>query len=104
MMARVAIRRMMMLACALVALSLAIPATTIAAPRVPDLGPEVALTEPSGGFVGHLKVTPSNGPVGTPVTVTGEGFPAGQELQLVWRTVKGHWKVTIAEYYGREFT
>jgi hypothetical protein len=71
---------------------------------VADLGPEVALTEPSGGFVGHLKVTPSNGPAGTPVTVTGEGFPAGQELQLVWRTVKGHWKVTIAEYYGREFT
>ena len=36
-------------------------------------------------------------------TVTGEGFPARQEFELVWRTVKGRWKVTIAEYHGREY-
>src|SRR5262249_55603789 len=68
-----------------------------------DLGPEVALTEPSGGYLGKLRVTPEHGPAGTPLTVTGEGFPVGQQLELVWRTVKGHWKVTIAEYHGREF-
>ena len=75
-----------------------------AAPRASDLGPEAPMAEPSGGFVGQLKVAPSRGPVGTPVTVTGQGFPAEQELQLVWRTVKGSWKVTSAEYHGREFT
>ena len=36
-------------------------------------------------------------------TVTGEGFPPEQDFDLVWRTVKGRWKVTIAEYHGREF-
>jgi hypothetical protein len=95
--------RVIALACAL-ALLMASSAGALAAGRAADLGPEVALTEPSSGFVGKIKVTPAHGPVGTPVTVTGEGFPPGQELDLVWRTVKGHWKVTIAEYHGREFT
>ncbi len=75
-----------------------------AAPRASDLGPEMPMAEPSGGFVGQLKVTPSHGPVGTPVAVSGQGFPPEQEFQLVWRTVKGSWKVTTAEYHGREFT
>src|ERR1051325_473346 len=75
-----------------------------AAPRATDLGPEAPMAEPSGGFVGQLKVTPSHGPVGTPVTVTGQGFPAEQQFELIWRTVKGSWKVTSAEYHGREFT
>src|SRR2546430_14420769 len=68
--------------------------STNAAPRETDLGPEVPMAEPSGGFVGQLKVTPAHGPVGTPLTVTGQGLPAEQEFQLVWRTVKGRWKVT----------
>jgi len=46
-----------------------------AAPRASDLGPEAPMAEPSGGFVGQLKVTPAHGPVGTPVAVTGQGFP-----------------------------
>ena len=70
----------------------------------PISDPRCRSTEPSGGFVGQLKVTPSHGPAGTPVTVTGQGFPAEQEFELVWRTVKGSWKVTPAEYHGREFT
>ena len=75
-----------------------------AAPRAADLGPEAPIAEPSGGFVGQLKVTPSHGPVGTPIAVIGLGFPVDQEFQLVWRTVKGSWMVTPAEYHGREFT
>src|SRR5213592_1121448 len=68
-----------------------------------ELGPAVPLAEPSGGYVGKLKLSPSHGPAGTPVAVSGEGFPGEQEFQLVWRTVAGHWKVTPAEFHGREF-
>src|ERR1051325_12251721 len=83
---------------------LAFTATVEAAPRASALGPEVAMAEPSGGFVGKLKASPSHGPAGTPVAVSGDGFPAEQEFELVWRTVKGRWKVTPAEFHGREFT
>jgi hypothetical protein len=96
--------RLVALACALAALLLASPVDTAAAKRAAELGPEVPLTEPSGGYAGQLKVAPGHGPAGTPLTVTGEGFPAGQEFELVWRTVKGRWKVTIGEYHGREYT
>jgi hypothetical protein len=97
-------RRTVALACALFAFSFAFGGNALAAPRAAELGPEVALTEPSGGYVGRLAVKPQHGPVGTLVTVTGEGFAAEQEFELVWRTVKGRWKVTIAEYHGREYT
>src|SRR5207247_1124335 len=42
--------------------------------------------------------------VGAPLTVAGEAFRPAQEFQLVWRTVKGRWKVTTAEYHGREYS
>ena len=29
--------------------------------------------------------------------------PAGQDLDLVWATVTGSWKVSTAEYFGREY-
>ncbi len=89
--------------CALAALVFAFPQGTAAAPRAAELGPEAPLATPSGGFVGRLKVEPAHGPVGTRVTVTGEGFPAGQSIDLVYSTVTGHWNVTTAEYFGREF-
>jgi hypothetical protein len=60
------------------------------------LGPEVAIVEPSGGYVGRLTVAPEHGPAGTPLTVTAEGLPAGEEFQLVWRTVDGAWKAYVA--------
>ena len=84
----------------LFALATAIGSEALAAPRAAELGPEAVLAEPSGGFVGRLSVKPEHGPVGTPLEVTGDGFPAEQEIELVWRTVKGRWKVTISEYHG----
>ena len=60
----------MALACALFALSAASSDGTIAAPRAAELGLEVALTEPAGGYVGRLDVAPVHGPAGTPLKVT----------------------------------
>ena len=77
---------------------------TVAAPKAAELGPIVPQAEVRGGFIGRLKVAPEHGPVGTPVTVTGEGLPPGQEFDLAWSTVTGSWKVTTAEYFGRTFT
>src|SRR3984893_17987661 len=88
---------------ALLSLSLR-PQSPSAAPRLAEaLGPEVAIGEPSGGYVGRLIVAPEHGPTGTPLTVTAAGRPAGAEFQLVWRTVDGAWKVTDPEYHGREY-
>src|SRR5215831_8390369 len=99
----VANRRRWTFACALLALPLAWNVTAQAAPRAADLGPQATLAEPAGGYVGRLAVAPEHGPAGTPLRVTGEGFAPEQQFDLVWRTVQGRWKVTAAEYYGREY-
>jgi hypothetical protein len=88
---------------ALAAFSLATIGGAAAAPLATELGPEVSVGQPAGGYVGHLSVTPVHGPVGTPVTITGTGMPPGQDIQLLWTTVKGSWKVADGEYHGRSF-
>jgi hypothetical protein len=98
--ARAAERRLIVAACALL---LACGSQAVAAPLASALGAEAPLAEPSGGYVGRLKVAPEHGPSGTPLTVTAEGLPPEQEFDLVWRTVKGKWKVADAEYHGREY-
>src|SRR6516164_1186167 len=81
-----------------------VPQSPAAAARLTAaLGPEIVIGEPSGGYVGRLVVAPEHGPTGTPLTVTAEGLPPREEFQLVWRTVDGAWKVTDAEYRGREY-
>ena len=81
----------------LFAITLLAPAAAAA-----QLGREAPLAKPHG-FVGHMALSPEHGPPGTPVRVTAEGLPADAEFQLVWRTVKGSWRVTQAEYHGREY-
>jgi hypothetical protein len=90
----------------LLALMSQVPAAAALAAVAPAaaLGPETAVGEPVNGYVGRLDVSPAHAPAGTPVTVTAEGLPAGQEFQLVWDTAIGTWKVTDAEYHGRDFT
>src|SRR6266436_4569785 len=68
------------------------------------LGPQIEVGEPANGYVGRLDVSPAHAPAGTPVTLSAEGLPPGQEFQLVWNTASGAWRVTEAEYHGREFT
>src|SRR5262249_38889307 len=100
----VANRRGWAFACALLALSLAWSVTAQAAPRAAELGPQATLAEAAGGYVGRVAVAPEHGPAGARLNVTGEGFAPEQQFDLVWRTVQGRWKVTAAEYYGREYT
>ena len=76
----------------LLLLSLVPQSPAAAAHLAVALGPEVVIGEPSGGYVGRLVVAPEHGPTGTPLTVTAEGLPAGEEFQLVWRTVDGAWR------------
>src|SRR5262249_60595341 len=90
-------------ACALIGLIFGCLHGAVAAPRAAELGPEVAVAKPSGGYVGRLKVEPANGPVGTPVAVAGEGFSAGEAIQLGLDTRQGSWDVTTAENFGPEF-
>src|SRR5258708_23036291 len=61
-----------------------------------ELGPAVPLTEPSGGYVGKLKLSPSHGPARTPVAGSGEGVSREQEFQLVLRQGAGHRESTPA--------
>ena len=100
---RIHVARLIVSACALLALWLVSTVAGVAAPRAAELGLEAQLAEPSGGYVGRLKVAPEHGPAGTPLTVTAEGLPPEQEFDLVWRTVKGSWKVADAEYHGRDY-
>src|SRR5204863_6405208 len=89
--------------CALVSLSLVslVLMSPAAAAPAAALGPETAVGEPAGGYVGRLDVTPVHAPAGTPVTLTAERLPPGQEFQVVWTTAIGTWKVADAEYHGR---
>jgi hypothetical protein len=91
------------LACVLLALALSCPKPSVAATAAAALGPEVTVAKPHDGYVGRMDVSPDHGPAGTPVTVTAEGLPAGQEFQVVWVTYDGQWQVADAEYHGRDY-
>lgn len=101
MMIALARRHLVALAAAMAAI---LPLPAASAGRAADLGPAAPLVQPKDGFVGRLALDPPEGPAGTVVTARGRGLPANAELDLVWRTVQGRWKVAEAEYHGREYT
>ena len=37
-----------------------------------------------------LRIDPVSGPLGTPITLEGQGFSAGEQVELLWFTVKGN--------------
>ena len=88
---------------AMASLALTSQTSAVAAPAA-ALGPEVAVGEPSNGYVGRLDITPPHSPAGATVTASATGLAPGQEFQVVWTTATGAWKVTGAEYHGRDFT
>ena len=79
--------RLNLLACALFVSALMFAAEALAAPRAAELGPEMPLAEPAGGFVGKLSVTPQGGPAGTHVTVRGEAFAGRDDRRALRRVV-----------------
>ncbi|MDO8615261.1 MAG: hypothetical protein Q7T33_05935 [Dehalococcoidia bacterium] len=55
-----------------------------------------------------LTTIPETGPVGTSVTVTGDGLPPGETAELIWVTVDGSYDTKLennrVEFYERKFT
>jgi hypothetical protein len=84
--------------CAILVMALRTSPTAAAA----QPGREASLATPHG-YIGKMSVSPEHGSPGAPVSVTAEGLPSDTEFQLVWRTVKGSWKVAQGEYHGREY-
>ena len=81
-------------------LSLATPAFA----AVPlDIGPEITVGEPQGGYMGALDVAPLHGKAGEPFTLKGEKLAPNQEYQVVWTTRNGGWKTTETQYMGRNY-
>lgn len=68
-----------------------------------DFGPVAEIGRAQDGYVGRMRVVPTHGEAGTPFTVSAEGLPPNQELQLIWSSMDGKWNVTESEYHGREY-
>ncbi len=68
-----------------------------------ELGPVALLAEPVGGYVGHMALTPDHGYGGAQVRVEASGLPAQTDVDVVWRTQHGEWRVREGEYHGRQY-
>ena len=67
----------------------------------PQAAQHVTLDLATDRFVGRCTLTPEHGPVGAPVTIEGQGFPADSTLQLVWETYDARWK--IEQFDGQDW-
>jgi hypothetical protein len=56
----------------------------------------------------NLAITPNQGIIGTPITISGAGLPASTTLQLTWSTANGNWQVdadpSTVNYRGPSYT
>ena len=61
------------------------------------------------GLKGQVEVAPAKGIVGSQATLSGSGFDPGSQLQLVWGTFAGQWKLEMkngeydGNFLGRQF-
>jgi len=82
------------------------PAAASAAPATPAAASAAPATPAVA--IKSLKVSPETGFVGTPITITGEGLPPGQAVELLWDTIDGSFDMKPSaenvEYYDRKFT
>jgi hypothetical protein len=56
----------------------------------------------------NLALTPNQGVIGTPLTISGAGLPANASLPLTWSTANGYWGVDVSpstvNYRGPSYT
>lgn len=97
--------------CVVLALSvsaLAVVACSSTSTDAGDPSPATEAVEPSRpaiDYVGTFSLEPKAGPIGTAVTVTGDGFDSNATFTLAWQEVHGQWNVdkTDGTFLGREF-
>ena len=83
------------------------PAAPAAAAPPPAAGPSVGAAGTSAPALKLLKTSPERGNVGTQFSISGEGLPAGREMEFVWATWDGSYVMkTTAEtvqFFERKF-
>ena len=87
-------------------LSLVLGLVLVQAACAPGAPPRTASAGPAARYVGQMTLTPTDGQIGSTVTVGASGLPADTAFELVWQTVSGSWILTGAEdetYAGRAF-
>ncbi|MBI3661319.1 hypothetical protein HY230_12720 [Candidatus Acetothermia bacterium] len=67
----------------------------------PQAAQNVTLDLATDRFIGRLTLAPEHGPVGTQVTIEGQGFPANTRLDLIWETYDARWK--IEQFDGQDW-
>ena len=90
-----------------------VPIPLVAPAGIPDVAPLPFTAHKSAAFtiptkMINLTVTPQQGVVGTPFTISGTGLPANTSTLLTWSTADGTWITDIqpnsVNYLGDQFT
>jgi hypothetical protein len=84
------------------------PTSVVGAQGSPAASHAEATAEPTlVTYVGQVALTPSRGPAGTEVRITGTGLDPNAELAVTWNTVHGKWLLggdANEQFLGREFS
>ncbi len=76
-------------------LTLTAPAGLPGVPALPFTGVKAAAFTAADANMAGLDVSPSQGPEGTPITITGKGLAANATLPLTWSTADGAWLAEV---------